>query len=326
MAFWVHCMRYVPEDGITAGELARRTRLTAKSVQMIVRRMSTWWGYLTVAPDPADARVKPPLSDWVVRPTRAGRRAQGHWEQLDGMIERRWRARFGDAEIEQLRVALSDIVSRLDLELPDYLPIGKPQLRPRSTLSDDAGPLQTLPALMSKVLLAFALDFERESALSVGVYSADGISRLAISANILRVIEEDGVRVADIPALSGVAKMAVDNWLSGLREHHYLVIEPDAAGSRHRLARLTPKGHEARDAFLYWTDTIEPRWEDRFGKPAILALRDSIARLVVEPAAESPLWRGIEPYPDGWRAHTRRPTTLPHYPVISARGGFPDGS
>ena len=38
------------------------------------------------------------------------------------------------------------------------------------------------------------------------------------------------------------------------------------------------------------------------------------------------LWKGAEPYPDGWRAAVRRPTTLPHYPVISHRGGFPDGS
>ena len=40
----------------------------------------------------------------------------------------------------------------------------------------------------------------------------------------------------------------------------------------------------------------------------------------------SPLFRGLEPYPDGWRAKVRKPDTLPHYPMVLHRGGFPDGS
>ena len=50
MAMWAHCMRFVPEDGIPAGELARRACLSAKSAQMVLKRMSTWWGYLVVVP------------------------------------------------------------------------------------------------------------------------------------------------------------------------------------------------------------------------------------------------------------------------------------
>jgi len=37
--------------------------------------------------------------------------------------------------------------------------------------------------------------------------------------------------------------------------------------------------------------------------------------------------RGIDPSPDNWRAGIRqRPSTLPHYPMVLHRGGFPDGS
>jgi hypothetical protein len=43
-------------------------------------------------------------------------------------------------------------------------------------------------------------------------------------------------------------------------------------------------------------------------------------------ADSSPLFRGLEPYPDGWRASVRKPNTLPHYPMVLHRGGFPDGS
>jgi len=57
------------------------------------------------------------------------------------------------------------------------------------------------------------------------------------------------------------------------------------------------------------------------------------------PARDGParLAEGLRPYPDGWRAHKPylAQTTamiddpggsLPHYPVVSHRGGFPDGS
>ena len=327
MAMWVHCMRLVPEDGIPADELIRRGHLSAKSAQMVVKRMGKWWGYLVVEHDPVETRVKPAPSVWLIRPTSAGRQAQRVWGPLTGTIENRWRARFGGEAVAQLQATLGEIVSRLDVELSDFLPIGKPRLAPRPTPCDgDTGSQLTLPALISNVLLAFALDFERESDLSLGIYTSDGVSRLEISANILRVLDEQGVRVADIPALTGVAKMAIDNWLGSLEERRYLVVGADPSGSRFKVARLTPKGREARGAYLRWADSVELRWEDRFGREALRGLRSSIERLAVEPATESRLWRGIEPYPDGWRAQVRRPKTLPHYPVVSPCGGFPDGS
>ena len=38
------------------------------------------------------------------------------------------------------------------------------------------------------------------------------------------------------------------------------------------------------------------------------------------------LFGGLEPYPDNWRASVRRPATLPHFPMVLHRGGYPDGS
>jgi hypothetical protein len=40
----------------------------------------------------------------------------------------------------------------------------------------------------------------------------------------------------------------------------------------------------------------------------------------------SPLFQGLEPYPEGWRASRPNPSTLPHFPMVLHRGGFPDGS
>jgi DNA-binding MarR family transcriptional regulator len=325
MAMWAHCMRLVPPDGIRAGDLARRSGLTGKSMQMVVKRMGQWWGYLAVAPDPADARAKPPGSAWLVRPTPAGRQAQEVWAPLGGEVEDRWRKRFGRDTIERLCTALHGVVGQFETALPDFLPVGEPQLDGRRASDDDDSDglaVPALPALMSKILLALGLGFESESDLSLGVYTANGRGRLAISANVLRVLDEQGVRARDVPALSGVAKMTVDNWLGILEKHRYLTIGPGPAGGRFKVARLTARGRRAQDVYRRWAADAERQMADRFGAQAVGALRDAVQPLL----ADGLLWQGTEPYPDGWRAQVAKPATLPHYPVISFGGGFPDGS
>ena len=127
-----------------------------------------------------------------------------------------------------------------------------------------------------------------------------------------------------MPLLTGVAKTTIDNWLRNLQLHRYVTVGPGPG--RAKLARLTTKGAKCRETYLRWADLVDQRWGARFGAPAVSALRSSLERLVGEPTADSPLLRGVEPYPDGWRAQVSKPVTLPHYPVISPRGGFPDGS
>jgi DNA-binding MarR family transcriptional regulator len=302
MAMWANCLRFVPPGGIEAGELAGRARLTGASMQLVLTRMSRWWGYLTVAPGAAARRV--------VTPTRAGRQAQEVWAPLAGEVEERWRERFGRGAIDDLRAALGPAIAGLDAALPDFLPVGEPQLAPGP---EDAAGLD-LPGLLSKVLLALALDFGRQSALALGIYTSHGPDRLAISASVLRVLHDGGTRVRDLPAATGVAQMTIGTWLGSLAEHRYLTVGPDPAGGRFKVARLTPRGQDARDAYL--------RWAAADGAVAgAAALRDALAALDL-----GALLSGTAPYPDGWRARVRRPATLPHYPVISPRGGFPDGS
>jgi hypothetical protein len=40
----------------------------------------------------------------------------------------------------------------------------------------------------------------------------------------------------------------------------------------------------------------------------------------------SPLFAGLKPYPDGWRGDVRPADTLPWFPMVLHRGGWPDGS
>jgi len=115
--------------------------------------------------------------------------------------------------------------------------------------------------------------------------------------------------------------------LGFLPKRQMAVVEPDQTVSRAKVVRLTPKGREAQDAYHRLLGVIEARWHERFGEVAIRALRESLEQLTGEPSAKlSPLFQGLTPYPDGWRASVRKPNTLPHYPMVLHRGGFPDGS
>jgi DNA-binding MarR family transcriptional regulator len=137
-----------------------------------------------------------------------------------------------------------------------------------------------LATLLSRVLLAFAIEFERES----------DVSR-AISANVLRLLGEQGVRVRDLPFLSGVSKEAIVTALRFLQKYDYVLVEPDPVGSRGKVVRLTSKGREAQNAYHHLVWAIEERWQTRFGKDTISALRRALERLVGESTTQlSPLF------------------------------------
>jgi DNA-binding MarR family transcriptional regulator len=319
MVMWTNCLQFVEDGGVTVREIERLARTKTNWDGM--RR----WGYIRVAPDPNDSRPKPPRHEWIVRATPGGRTAREVGRQIFGEIEKRWQERFGKDEIAQLRKSLWEVARQFDVELPDCLPIlgyGLFSRGPEDTerapagRTDDAGERLPLPALLARVLLAFAIDFERESDIS-----------LAISANLLRVLDEKGARVRDLPRLTGVSKEGLSMAMGILRKKRLAVIEASEPGSKTKVARLTAQGREAQDAYRKLFAAIERRWQARFGEKAIGALRESLEHVAADPgAATSRLFRGIEPYPDGWRAAKPKPETLPHYPMVLHRGGFPDGS
>ncbi len=312
LVMWSNLMRFVDEDGVAVGELQDQGGNLAGMER---------WGYVVVKPNPADPRPKPPRRAWMVRPTAKGRRAQSVWRPLANVIEQRWQTRCGADDIGTLRESLQMLVGELDRKLPEYLPVLRYGLwstvpdPPRRTAPPGRGAGMQLPALLSKVLLAFAIEFERESELS-----------LAICANVMRLLNEPGAAVRDLPRLAGVSREAISMAVGFLRKGGYVTVEPDPTATRTKLVALTPRGREAQDAYRELSKLIEPRWRGRFGN-VVGELREPLARLVGDATASgSPLFRGLEPYPDGWRASVRRPETLPHYPMVLHRGGFPDGS
>jgi len=309
LVMWANCLRQVPDAGITVAGLRRLAR-TGTNLDGMRR-----WGYVTFTPDPGPG--KRPRADAVIALTAGGRQARQVRDGLDAEIERRWRERFGTDATGGLRSALSDVVALLDPALPDCLPIlGHglySRLDPAATPSgaDIAG--LPLWALLSRALLAFATEFEDESGRS-----------LAISANLLRVLTEDGVRRRDVPALAGVSPESLAMAMRPATRNGLVADEPDPAGSRLRIIRLTAAGARGQRAYYKLAGGIEDRWRDRFGASRAAALRGALERLAT--GDPPPLFGGLVPHPDGWRARVPPPSVLPHYPMMLHRGGYPDGS
>ena len=316
-AMFENCLRFVTDESITVGKLETLARTPTNLDGM--RR----WGYITI--DAAASRVHRgrPGPDAVLRATSRGLRAREVWLELPGLVEQRWRDRYGADQIEGLRRALAAVAAQLDPGLPDVLPIlvqtlfsrgPDPALPPRPQQPDIA----TLPlaALLSRVLLGFALEYEAESAVS-----------LAVGANLLRVLGADGRRLRDLPLLTGISKEAV-SWAMGVLIRPRLAVEePDPAANRGKVARLTAAGVHAQQLYLELLGIIEDRWAQRYGRDAVGALRQSAEALAVGADGQPPpLFRALEPYPGNWRASVRRPGTLPYYPMVLHRGGYPDGS
>ncbi|HVW07667.1 MAG TPA: hypothetical protein VHC90_03750 [Bryobacteraceae bacterium] len=164
MVMWLMLLRFVPEEGIGAKELYQRTALSQKEFKLWLTRLSKWWGYLAV-------------DGMIARWTPGGVKARAAWSGLTGVIEGRWQARFGSA-VDSLCDVMRGIANR---DYPDYLPVlGFDLLTPapeRSAAVEDS-----LPGLLAKLLRAFAVEFERESGVSIAVCAnVGGVSKEAMA-------------------------------------------------------------------------------------------------------------------------------------------------
>jgi Mn-dependent DtxR family transcriptional regulator len=287
MAMWANVVRYVPAEGIAARDLVIASSLTKESMQHLLRRLSRWWGYLQLSPDRT------------VRLTEAGARAQQVWTPLASEIEGRWAKRYGVQTVEELRSLLATVVARCDRRMPAYLPGGTPRLAVGQP--DDQGDLFVV---ISRALLDFAVGCDDRLQFRAGYLTAGPGARLMIAANVFRVLHEP-VRMADLPRITGVAKITLETWVKNLASNGYLQVSRDGRG---RVVSLTPQGEAVRATYL----ALDPGWPEQATLHELLSALD--------------LWAGLDPPTGGWRANLPRPDTLPHHPVVSLRGGFPDGS
>jgi DNA-binding transcriptional ArsR family regulator len=309
MGMWFNCLCWLENEGLTVGELESRARTFTNLDGM--RR----WGYVDLIAPPNASPAARPNGKWRIKARPPGRMAQQVWGPLFGVIEERWSDRFGGLDVDALHRALAAIVVQLDPGLPDCMPIlgyGLVCPPPSNAPKPDAIAIETmpLPSLLAHVLLAFALEFEHESPLS-----------LAISANPLRVLGAVPVRARDLPALTGVSKESLEMAMGILRKAKLVHESKDGAW---QVVSLTERGLNAQRAARARIAELERNWAATY---QLVDLRAALEPIVGDGTrAGSPLFQGLEPYPDGWRAQVPQADVLPHFPIVLHRGGYPDGS
>ncbi|HEY5519468.1 MAG TPA: hypothetical protein VIK08_02330 [Candidatus Limnocylindrales bacterium] len=309
-AMWANCMRYVDEAGTTATELALRARMGTNFDGM--RR----WGYVTLdghGRGDRDARVR---KDTVIRPTRAGLQAQQIWALLPAEIETLWQSRFGPDTLSALRASLCDLVGQLSADLPDFMPIlgyGLVADRIRTGTATDVVSQLPLFALLSRPLIAFGDEFDAASPVSI-----------AMTADVLRPLDATGVPVRELPRLTGVTSEPIAMGLSWLEKRRLVSV---VTVDRMKLVRLSAAGVAARGRALDRVREVESSWRDRYGESMIDSVRHILEPLVGDGTPSgSRLFDGLTPPADGWRASIPAPATLPHFPMVTHRGGYPDGA
>jgi predicted transcriptional regulator len=293
------------------------------------------WGYVEVGPEEAHTpqvrkrdgfgSARGLENDWVVRPTEVGQAAQETWPQLFDEIESRWDDRFGADHVRRMRRTLTSFVERLDTRLPEYLPIVASTNGMAAEAAEPKAPATApvpLSALLSQVLLAYTIEFEKASTLSLPLVS-----------NLLRVIDTKSVAVAELSTAAAVSSEAISMALTYLTKKGFAEVD-----RRAKVAQLTPKGVDALDSAPALHSAVVQGWKARVGSDDVDRLRTAMdAILEQRDGARMRLALGLRPHPDGWRASGRYlkqteamladpRSGLPAYPMVLHRGGWPDGS
>jgi hypothetical protein len=298
---WTNYLRFVGDDGTSVAELQARACVSKRVIASRLHHLE-WWYYVT-HPDPA------------VHLSPGGARAVEVWRPLNAEIDARWRARLGKAASDRLTKSLRALVVEHGAELPDYMPVVDYGDGLRAAVELPASPPPSVPvkeldlsALLSRALLALTLEFEERSDVS-----------LTIAADVMRVLEDEGTPLKEIPARGGVTKEGVQPAVTNLKKKELVTIGPEKA----KTVRLTPAGQRARGHHAKVLADIETEWG---GAASLRAALEAIplAEGLVPPAGA---WRTMKPYAARMEAVLRDPrAALPHHPMVLHRGGYPDGS
>ena len=298
---WANVLRVIDAEGTDQNDIVRRAVVAKRVARIAVQRLERR-GRLAV-----EARTIPGKRGKarIVMLTPDGAKSRARAESLVATLQDEWRQRFGDDAIDGLRAALTSVVNRLPIELPHHV-TGYGEGDPSVTGGDyhaeqpgppripahgqewpvvlreagsDAGNLP-LPALLSQVLAAFAIDYDRER--------LGGLNR---TSNFLRFVGDDGIPLEQASNLGGVSGNG-----KTLHERHLdVVVEPGRPSDMTRRVYPTPKSRRARDAYPHLVMEVEDRWRDEYGD-AIVAARAVLETMGNQLDAELP------DYPDtnGW--------------------------
>ena len=224
-------MQYLDGEGISVGELHARSRTRADSLTGLER-----WKYAGRGrPAGRTCGPPPPAERPQARLAPAGGRRGGSMGPALWPGDHRGSSSGAPGGACAVR-------GRVAAVPPDRLPDAERQgrevaagsSRPRSDArSDQPGPgiPYDLSVLLAQVLLRFALDYEADAKVS-----------LTIAANTLRVLDETGVPVRDLPRLTGVSKEAHSMALGFLARRECLVLEAGSLASPRQAGAADAEG------------------------------------------------------------------------------------
>ncbi len=333
LVVWLNLLQFLADGPVSVRALAARALTTEAGVAPELGCLERW-GVIALQPGkrPGFGSGRGIRADWLVRLTPSGETAVGLWPDLIPEIDARWSKRFGE-DATRLRRLLEAIERQIDLELPQGLPVALlklPEFRPRQAPPEGGLPL---PVLLSRVLLAFALEFERESQTPI-----------SLCANAIRVLGDEPIPEAEIPARTGCSEETAG---IGWQHKPYIVVERDPARGRGKFVRLTEAGIQAQQEYDSRTRDIEGEWKKRFGS-ATTEIRESLTTLL----SRDELSDALKPPPGTTRAGAQTPAlgrvdigpaarqrrrdlliqteafvrdpagTLPHYPLWDMNRGF----
>lgn len=132
-----------------------------------------------------------------------------------------------------------------------------------------------LQELLGRLYRRFSEEFEREMRAA-----GFGDVTLAHGTNVLRFLDDDGVRIGVLAELSGLSKQALSQQVKFLEARGYVAVEPDPSDSRAKLVRNTDRGLECRAVARPLFRDIEAGWSRRIGRTGVQGLRAAMERAV----------------------------------------------
>lgn len=314
---WSNFLRFVGKGGISVSHLSLLAGYPEKKVHPCLAGMIRW-GYVKVdEPSNRSKKVKP--LEQRIRLTPSGSRAAEVWMPLAKEIEARWMERHG-SKVQSLRKSLTSLLCQTSLCFPHYYMVlnssnGMRTPTPHQPHCDESEGL-SLSGLLSQSLQLLSLDYEQHSEMS-----------LAHGANLVRVLNSEGVPVKELPLCSGISKQAIAMITKFLQKKGLVETLPIPNTARGQMVRLTDLGLIAQQDYLTSHIQAEKRWSKRFSSTVIEQLRQVLETIVL-PSEQgiSPLLQGLIPPSQVWRAKWPPIKDLPHHVMVLHRGGYPDGS
>lgn len=276
LVLWANVIRFIPADGISVGELAKRSLSSAPQLKLFLGCLERW-RYIKFHPGNVSAGSiregwgsgRGIALNWIAYMTRKGKLAASLWPKIWNEIEDKWKSRFG-SDFTELCQSLQNIADQIEIELPLGFPgggfnVASGESYPARRSKNETG--LTLAALLSQVLLEFTLEFDHKSK-----------TPLSLSANVIRVLDrERDIHLNELPALTGGSSETSD---IGWQLKRYVEVKKDPSAKRGKVIRLTTVGGKAHDEYYKLTAEIEKSWEEKFGAEKVRALRFSLEALL----------------------------------------------